>query len=58
MVEKLGIVSVQFKDKKADYLVTVYNTLLEKISKPPEHIEVTFYPSSVTETMEDFRVCR
>ena len=57
MVENLGIISVQFKDKKTDYFVTVYNTLLERISKPPEHIKVTFCPSSVTETIEDFRVC-
>ena len=44
MVEDLGIVSVQFKDKKAGYFVTVYNTLLERISKPPQHIK-SYIPS-------------
>ena len=37
LIEQLKNVSVQIKDKKADYYITVYSTLIEKLVKPAEH---------------------
>ena len=37
LIEQLKNVSVQIKDKKADYYITVYSTLMEKLVKPAEH---------------------
>ena len=36
-MEQLKNVATQLKDKKADYYSTVYSTLVERMSKPPEH---------------------
>ena len=36
-MEQLKNVATQMKDKKADYYSTVYSTLVERMSKPPEH---------------------
>ena len=37
LIEQLKNVAVQIKDKKADYYITVYATLMEKLVKPAEH---------------------
>ena len=37
LIEQLKNVSVQIKDKKADYYTTVYSALMEKLVKPAEH---------------------
>ena len=39
MVEQLANVSLQVKDKKADYYATVYSTLQERISKSAEQFK-------------------
>ena len=39
MVEQLANVSLQVKDKKADYYATVYSTLQERSSKPEEQFK-------------------
>ena len=39
MVEELANVSLQVKDKKADYYATVYSTLQERISKSAEQFK-------------------
>ena len=37
LIEQLKNVAVQIKDKKADYYITVYATLIEELVKPAEH---------------------
>ena len=37
LIKQLKNVAVQIKDKKADYYITVYATLMEKLVKPAEH---------------------
>ena len=37
LIKQLKNVSVQIKDKKADYYITVYSTMMEKLVKPEEH---------------------
>ena len=37
LIEQLKNVAVQIKDKKADYYITVYATLMEQLVKPAEH---------------------
>ena len=43
MVEQLANVSLQVKDKKADYYATVYSTLQERISKLAEQLSRMCY---------------
>ena len=42
LIEQLK--NVQIKDKKADYYITVYETLMEKFVKPAEHFRNHILP--------------